>query len=70
MEQLKEFRKSLGLTVSEFAKEIKVSKSLYEKVENRFRKPSREFMTKLKRRFPQFDTNIFFLESKITERDK
>lgn len=70
MEQLKEFRKSLGLTVSEFANEIKVSKSLYEKVENRFRKPSREFMTKLKRRFPQFDTNIFFLENKITERDK
>jgi transcriptional regulator with XRE-family HTH domain len=70
MEQLKEFRKSLGLTVSEFANEIKVSKSLYEKVENRFRKPSREFMTKLKRRFPQFDTNIFFLENKITERDE
>lgn len=70
MEQLKEFRKSLGLTVSEFADEMKASKSLYEKVENGFRKPSREFMTKLKKRFPQFDTNIFFLENEITNREK
>ena len=60
MEELKEFRKSLNLTSQEFADEIKVSKSLYEKVENGFRKPSREFTTKLKSRFPQFDVNIFF----------
>lgn len=62
MEQLKEFRKSLGLTVNEFADKINVSKSLYEKVEGGFRKPSREFTTKLKEKFPQFDVNIFFTQ--------
>lgn len=60
MKQLKEFRNSLGLTISRFAEEIKVSKSLYEKVESGDRKPSREFITKLKTRYPQFDTNILF----------
>lgn len=61
MNELKDFRISLGLTISGFAKEIKVSKSLYEKVESGIRKPSREFITKLKNRFPQFDTNILFV---------
>ena len=60
MKQIKDFRNSLGLTITEFAKEIKVSKSLYEKVESGDRKPSREFTTKLKKRYPQFDVNIFF----------
>lgn len=60
MEQLKAFRTSLGLTVREFAKSIEVSKSLYEKVESGDRKPSREFTTKLKKKYPQFDVNIFF----------
>ena len=27
------------------------------------RKPSREFIAKLKQKFPQFDVNIFFLQS-------
>lgn len=61
MKELKDFRKSLDLTSEEFARKIKVSKSLYEKVENGFRKPSREFTTKLKKEFPQFDVNIFFM---------
>lgn len=60
MEQLKAFRISLGLTIQEFAKSIGVSKSLYEKVEAENRKPSREFTTKLKTKYPQFDVNIFF----------
>ena len=60
MEELKEFRKSLKLTSQEFARKIGVSKSLYEKVEAGFRKPSREFTTKLKATYPQFDVNIFF----------
>lgn len=60
MEELKDFRISLGLTIKGFAEEIKVSKSLYEKVESGDRKPSREFITKLKTRFPQFDTNLLF----------
>ena len=60
MEVLKRFRISLKLTTQEFADKIKVSKSLYEKVESGARKPSREFLTKLKRTFPQFDINVFF----------
>ena len=43
MEVLKRFRISLKLTTQEFADKIKVSKSLYEKVESGARKPSREF---------------------------
>lgn len=61
MEILKKFRESLNLTTQEFANNIKVSKSLYEKVESGARKPSREFTTKLKSKYPQFDVNIFFI---------
>lgn len=60
MDELKKFRMSLKLTISEFAQSIDVSKSLYEKVESGDRKPSREFMAKLKLQYPQFDVNIFF----------
>lgn len=60
MNCLKEFRISLGLTIQQFAYSMKVSKSLYEKVESGIRKPSREFISKLKMTYPQFDVNIFF----------
>lgn len=60
MEQLKQFRISLNLTVQEFADSIKVSKSLLEKIEMGIRKPSREFLEKLKKKYPQFDVNVFF----------
>lgn len=60
MEILKKFRVSLNLTTQEFSNSIGVSKSLYEKVETGARKPSREFTTKLKAKYPQFDVNIFF----------
>lgn len=60
MQELKSFRTSLNLTISQFADNIKVSKSLYEKVECGIRKPSRNFITKLKNKYPQFDVNIFF----------
>lgn len=60
MEQIKQFRMSLNLTLQEFADSIKVSKSLLEKVEMGIRKPSREFLEKLKKKYPQFDVNVFF----------
>lgn len=60
MKALKEFRQSLGLTTTEIAEKIQVSKSLYEKVELGFRMPSRNFIQKVKKTYPQFDTNIFF----------
>lgn len=62
LEVLKNFRISLGLTSQGFADKIKVSKSLYEKVESGARKPSREFLTKVKKAFPQFDINVFFIQ--------
>lgn len=61
MEALKNFRSSLNLTAQEFADEIGISKSLYDKLEAGARKPSREFLTKLKKKYPQFDVNIFFI---------
>ena len=60
MEELKQFRISLGLSHGEFAKNLGVSLSLYQKVEGGFRKPSREFTEKLKIAYPQFDVNIFY----------
>ena len=62
MEVLKNFRESLKLTTQQFANSMNVSKSLYEKVETGVRKPSREFTTKLKTKYPQFDVNIFFTQ--------
>lgn len=61
MKQLELFRNSLNLTRQEFADSIEVSKSLYEKVETGQRKPSRNFIEKLKRKYPQFDANIFYV---------
>lgn len=62
MNFLKKFRLSLNLTLQEFADNLTVSKSYYEKIESGQRKPSREFMTRLKHKYPQFDLNIFFME--------
>lgn len=62
MEELKKFRNSLGFTASKMAEKIGVSKSLYDKIESGQRKTSREFTTKLKQAFPQFDVNIFFTQ--------
>lgn len=61
MEKMKEFRTSLKYTVEKMAKEIGVSKSYYEKIETGNREPSRNFIKKFKNRFPQFDSNIFFV---------
>lgn len=60
MEELKKFRNSMNLTINEMSQAIGVSKSYYEKIEMGFRKPSRNFIENLKKRFPQFDANIFF----------
>lgn len=60
MKVLKDFRISLGYTIKDFAKILGVSNSLYEKIEQGTRKPSREFLTKLKKAYPQFDINVLF----------
>lgn len=60
MEQLKSFRENQQLSKDSMAKEIGISKSLYEKVEYGSRPPSQNFLRKLKKRFPSFDVNLFF----------
>lgn len=57
---LKKFRESMNLTQSAFAKSIGVSVSFYIKIELGIRKPSREFISKLKAKYPEFDVNNFF----------
>lgn len=63
MNELKKFRKTLNLSLGQFAKRINVSESLLIKVESCKRKASREFITKIKKEFPTFDANIFFNNS-------
>lgn len=60
MKALKLFRETLGLTIEDFAKNIEVSMSLYQKVEAGYRKPSRAFTEKLKTKYPQFDINTLY----------
>lgn len=60
MKQLKEFRILLGLTPEEMANKLKMSLSMYEKIEYGYRKPSNNFIKSIKTNFPLIDTNIFF----------
>lgn len=60
MEELKKFRTSKRYTMLEFAELIGVSLSLYSKVETGQRKPSRQFVEKLKKKFPSFNTNKLY----------
>ena len=59
MKTLKEFREAIGMTQEEMSKELNISKSFYEKIENGERKPGRELIEKIKIKFPIIDTNIF-----------
>ncbi|MBS5581864.1 MAG: helix-turn-helix transcriptional regulator [Megasphaera sp.] len=56
---LKDFRNYKGLTTAQMAKKLKISKSWYEKVEFDYRQPSRNFLERFKKTFPDFDMNIF-----------
>lgn len=67
MEVLKKFRKGLNMTQKLFAKSIGVSESLYIKIELGIRKPSRNFISKLKSKYPEINTNVFFLVQKLHE---
>lgn len=58
---LKKFRKSKGLSQEEFAKAIGFTLSMTAKIETGKVKPSRNFMEKVKKAFPEVDINeIFF----------
>ncbi len=62
MKYLKDLRKSLNLNKKEMANKIGISVSYYEKIESGERYVSRNFLVKLKEKFPQFDINIFFIQ--------
>jgi transcriptional regulator with XRE-family HTH domain len=64
MEQLKRMREELSLSMDEMAEKLDMSTSMYEKIEYGYRVPSRQFISKMKEKFPYIDTNIFF-ESKV-----
>ena len=58
MDWLKDFRKSKGYTASEMADKLRISKSLYEKIEYNHRHPSHNFIERFKKAFPDFDMNL------------
>ncbi len=60
MEELKKFRTNKRYTMKEFAGIIGVSLSLYAKVEQGQRKPSRQFVEKLKTKYPSFNVNKLY----------
>lgn len=60
MKELFELRKKHNYTQKEMAIYLEVSISFYAKVENGVKMPSYNFVQKIKKRFPEFDTNIFF----------
>lgn len=63
MKQIKEFRLNQGFSRQQMANLMNISLSQYNKVEFNQRPPSRAFLKKFKRAFPEFDMNIFFEQS-------
>ena len=63
MEMLKKFRSDKGLSREDMAKKMNISLSLYDKIEFDARTPSRNFLNRFKKAFPDFDMNIFFSNS-------
>ena len=59
---LTELRNNLGLTQLEMAEKIGISLSYYSKLEIGVRNPSFNFITKVKKVFPDIDTEIFFVK--------
>ena len=67
MNTFEDFRKAIGMTQEAMAKELEISKSFYEKIESGERKPGRELIEKIKKKYPLLDVNIF-LNLNHTER--
>jgi len=60
MEILKQTRIKENFTFKEMAEKIGISESLYQKLEYGVRTPSIKVIHKLKKIYPDLDTNIFF----------
>jgi len=65
---LREFRKSTGLSQDNMARNLRVSLSMYEKVERGHVYASRAFMQKLKRAFPSVNIDIMFFNNEELEK--
>ena len=59
-DKINQIRKSKGLTVEEFAKRLGYSISAVIKIIYKEREPSKRFLKRLKREFPEADLNYFF----------
>ncbi|MBQ7976592.1 MAG: helix-turn-helix transcriptional regulator [Clostridia bacterium] len=59
-ERINEFRKSLGLSVEEFAEKMGYSISAITKFLYGEKEPGKNFFKKLKKIYPEVDLNIFF----------
>lgn len=59
MEKLRNFREQLGKTQEQMANDFEISKSFYEKIESGTKKPGRELIEKVKKKYPFIDINIF-----------
>lgn len=59
MEKLRDFREQLGKTQEQMANDFEISKSFYEKIESGAKKPGRELIEKVKKKYPFLDINIF-----------
>ena len=60
MTRLKQFRKSMNLSVDEISKEMGVNKHTYYKIESGVRKPTYEFMWMFKSVFGVSVDELFF----------
>lgn len=67
MKTIRDFRLAIGKSKPQMAKEFNISLSMYEKIESGERKPGREFIEKVKMKYPIIDVTIF-LDLKHTER--
>lgn len=59
---MKEFRVAIGKTQEEMAKNLGITKSYYEKIENNSRNISSALMKKIKKKYPLIDINIFLAQ--------
>ena len=60
--RLKELRDNSGYSQEGMAKHLGVSLSMYEKIERGVMKPSRNFMEKIKRRYPSASIDELFFD--------
>lgn len=62
MNNLRELRKENGYSQEQMAAELGVSLSMYQKVEQGNAKAGRNFMEKIKQRFPEASIDYIFLQ--------